>query len=164
MSARLHLRFEIAGDPYLLPATSILSVRPLPALKALPGAPEGVAGVALHEGRPIPALDLARLAGGAGAADRLSTRLVVVAFPAPGGSRPLGLIVERAVGVSRVDPAALASAGAPGAPWLGGLAQVAAGDAAKERVVPAQVIEVAELVPADLRAVLFAAVEEELAP
>ena len=30
--------------------------------------------------------------------------------------------------------------------------------------IPAQVIEVAELVPADLRAVLFAAVGEELAP
>lgn len=159
MSARLHLRFEIAGDPYLLPASAIVAVRPLPALKALPGAPNGVVGVALHQGRPGPVIDLSLLAGGAPAADRLSTRLVWVDYPAPGGPRLLGLVLERATEVARVEAGALVAAGAPAAAWLGGLAPVSTGEVAAGGTASPQVVEVAGLIPPELRAVLFAAAD-----
>ncbi|MBC8009825.1 MAG: chemotaxis protein CheW, partial [Burkholderiales bacterium] len=50
MPAPLHLQFELGPDRYLLPVARVEAVLPLPALKNLPGAPEGVAGVADHHG------------------------------------------------------------------------------------------------------------------
>ncbi|MDF3058061.1 MAG: chemotaxis protein CheW [Rariglobus sp.] len=128
------------------------AVLPLPGLKALPGAPAGVAGVANYQGKPVPVIDLSDVATGRAAADRLSTRLVLVRYPAKEGGRLLGLVAERATSVTRLDEKTFASTGVEAAPWLG-------------RVTPAagalaQRVEIEALLPPDLRAVLFQAVEE----
>jgi len=150
----LFLQFEIGGDHYLLEAARVSTVVPLPVLKALPGAPVGVAGVANYQGRPIPVIDLGLLATGRASADRLSTRLILALYPAPQGERLLGLIAERATRVTRVADADFARAGVAAAPWLGGVATTVATAGAL-----AQRVDVAALLPADLRAVLFQAVE-----
>lgn len=130
-------------------------MQPLPLLKALPGAPEGVVGVANYQGVPLPVIDLALLATGVRAPDRLSTRLLLVRYPAPGGERLLGLVAERATGVARIEEKTFAKSGVTAAPWLGDVAPVRDGGGGMS-----QRVRVRELVPADLRAVLFQAVEE----
>jgi chemotaxis-related protein WspB len=152
MPAPLHLQFELGSDRYLLPVARVAAVLPLPVLKNLPGAPVGVAGVADHRGAAVPVIDLASLALGRPAADRRSTRLVLVRYPvsgAPGGERLLGLVVERATTVVRADPTTFQDAGAPAAAWLGGVAPAPGGARLLQRV------EVEGLLPPDLRAVLF---------
>ena len=149
MLASLHLEFELGTDRYLLPVARVEAVLPLPALKALPGAPDGVAGVLNHQGRAVPVIDLARLALGRAAADRRSTRLVLVRYPARGGDRPLGVIVEGATSVARVAAESFQPAGAPAAAWLGGVSPESRGARLAQR------IEIEGLLPPDLRAVLF---------
>lgn len=149
----LFLQFEIGADRYLLDTAEVAAVHPLPSLKALPGAPAGVAGVAGYQGRAVPVIDLALLASGQPAADRLSTRLLLVHYPADGGNRLLGLVAERAIGVIRADEKTFAPAGVEAAPWLGGVVPGPAGGGLVQRV------NVLELIPPDLRGVLFQAVE-----
>lgn len=129
------------------------AVLPMPELKPVPGSPEGVAGVANYQGAPVPVIDLSALATGRAAANRLSTRLVLVRYPAADGEKLLGLVAERATSVLHADDAAFTSAGVEAAPWLGGVTP-AAGSLAQR-------IEIGALLPPDLRAVLFQAVEEE---
>lgn len=149
MPAPLHLQFELGSDRYLLPVGRVIEVLPLPVLKELPGAPAGVVGVADRSGRAVPVVDLARLATGRPASDRRSTRLVLVRYPAPGGERPLGLVLERAVTVVRAAEGDFQSAGVLGASWLGGVAAPADGARLAQRV------EVEGLLPPALREVLF---------
>lgn len=153
----LFLQFEIGGDRYLLDASEVASVQPLPVLKALPGAPVGVAGVANYRGAAVPVIDLTLLATGRAAADRLSTRLVLVRYPAPRGAgvKILGLVAERATGVRRFKEEEFTAPGVDAAPWLGGVTP-----SGEPGGGMAQRVRVAELIPADLRAVLFHAVEE----
>lgn len=158
MPAPLHLQFELGSDRYLLPVARVAAVLPLPALKNLPGAPAGVAGVADYRGVAVPVIDLASLAVGRAAADRRSTRLVLVRYSASGGERLLGLIVERATTVVRADPAEFQDAGTPALAWLGGVAP--APGAARM----AQRVEVDGLLPPNLRSVLFQVADDVLAP
>lgn len=150
MPAPLHLEFELGSDRYLLPVARVEAVLPLPSLKSLPGAPEGVAGVLNYRGRAVPVVDLARLALGRAAADRRSTRLVLVRYPAPGGDRPLGVILEGATTVARAAAEDFHSSGAPAAAWLGEVSSAAGGGAGL-----AQRVEIEGLLPRELRAALF---------
>lgn len=151
----LHLQFEIAGHPYLLETGRVAAVSPLPLLKPLPGAPAGVVGVVNHRGAPVPVVDLALLATGSRAPDRLSTRLVLVRHPTPAGERLLGLVVERATSVIRVDEADVAPTGVTAAPWLGGVAP--AGDKSGGL---AQLVDTHALLTPEVSAALFRAAEE----
>jgi chemotaxis-related protein WspB len=151
----LFLQFELRGDRYLLDTAQVAEVLPRVALKAYPRAPAGVAGVANLRGQAVPVLDFGLLAGGEPAADRLSTRLILVHYPSTGGStRLLGLVAEHATEVVRLEPAALQPAGvsAPEAPWLGEVGAAGNGKLAQR-------VRVEELVPAELRTLLFEAAE-----
>lgn len=149
----LYLQFEIGGHRYLLPAARVATVLPLPALKPMPGTADGVAGVANYQGEPVPVIDLSLLATGRAAADRLSTRLVLVRYPTARGEKLLGLAAERATSVLRTDEKHFTPPGVEAAPWLGGVAP-AAGSLAQK-------VEIEGLLPPELRAVLFRAAEEE---
>lgn len=152
----LYLQFEIDGHRYLVDARSVAAVLPLPALKPLPGAPVGVAGAANHQGAPVPVIDLTALATGRAAPDRLSTRLVLARYPAPGGERLLGLVAERATSVARLDEKEFSEPGVTAAPWLGGVAPEARGGLAQR-------VDVVELLPPALRDALFRTAEEAFA-
>jgi len=112
---RLFLLFESGGTPYAMDCGSVVEVVPRVALQAM----DGAAGRLRYRGRWIPVVDLSTLVGGGSAsADRLSTRIVVVRGADPGAAgNLLGLIVERAVRVARVEEADVSSspeeAGAP---------------------------------------------------
>lgn len=142
------LVFHIGADRYGLPLASLRSVLPLMALKAVPGAPDIVAGLMNLHGTGIPVIDVSRLGAGVPAARRADTRIVLVDYTGPDGVvHPLGLVTERVLGVCDVDDAALAPAGVLAAPFLDRVA----GDA--HGIV--QLVAPERMLPDALRALLF---------
>ena len=142
------LVFHIGHDRYGLPLRVVRRVLPLLELKALPLAPEAVAGLMNLHGDTVPVIDLSRISGGAPARQQFDTRIVLVDYTAPDGvTHALALLAERVSGVQDVAEQALQPSGVQAAPFLGAVA----GDA--EGLV--QVVEVERLLPAELRALLF---------
>src|SRR6266446_2284768 len=106
----LFLLFQLGKDRYALDASRVVEVAPLLALKRLPHAPKGVAGIFNYRGRPVPAVDLCELAVGQPARERMSTRIIIVrSAPASDASEGasdslLGLIAEHATEMLRKNP------------------------------------------------------------
>jgi chemotaxis-related protein WspB len=118
----LFLLFHLGKDRYALEAGKVVEVLPMLALKQLPQAPNGFAGLFNYRGRPVPALDLCQLTQGQPAAERLSTRIIVIhCSDGHGGQRPLGLIAERATEMLRRNPRDFVDPGfkTKDAPYLG---------------------------------------------
>jgi chemotaxis-related protein WspB len=101
----LFLLFRLDDDLYVLEAGRIGEILPMVRIKAMPGAPAGVAGLINHRGAPVPVMDLSLLALGRPAPHKLSTRIVLVRDAAPDGTPCwLGLILEQATETLRRDP------------------------------------------------------------
>lgn len=148
----LFLLFQLGSDRYALPAPSVAEVLPLVALKEIPGAPRGVAGLIDYRGAAVPAIDLTALALDRPSARRVSTRMFIVRCPLPeGGTRLLGLIAERATEMLVKSPEDFQPAGVrtEDTHYLGPVVSDARG--------LIQRVEIAELLTDGLRAVLFAA-------
>jgi len=96
---RLFLLFWLGPERYALEAHDIAEILPLRPLKHVPAAPDWVAGVFSHRGKPVPVLDLALLATGTASASRATTRLVVVHYrhQLRNTTHLLGLMLERVV-------------------------------------------------------------------
>jgi chemotaxis-related protein WspB len=118
----LYLLFQIGNDRYALEASHAVEVIPLLALKKIPRAPRGVAGLFNYRGQPVTALDLCELTFGRPARERLSTRIILVNYSDPsGGSRRLGLIAEHATEMMRREERDFMDSGVKvgAAPYLG---------------------------------------------
>ena len=102
----------------------MVEVVPLLALKGLPQAPKGVAGIINYRGQPVPAVDLCALTLGEPAKERLSTRIIIVNLPeADGPGRLVGLVAEHATEMLRKEPSDFVESGVRigAAPYLGGI-------------------------------------------
>jgi chemotaxis-related protein WspB len=139
--------FHIGRQRYGLPLAEIARVVPVAQLAALPLAPHYVPGLLDLHGEPVPVIDLSRLAGATPDAVRHDTRILLVDYPTPQGPRKLGLKAEQVAGVETVDPDRISTSGVAAAPFLG---EVVTG----ERGL-LQFVEIAALLPADVRAILF---------
>jgi chemotaxis-related protein WspB len=120
----LFLLFQLGNNRYALQASDVVEILPLVALKELPGAPKGVAGIFNYRGRPVPAIDLCSLTLGHSASERLSTRIIVVNYADRSGKKYLlGLIAENATETIRKDPDQFVDPGLrlDSAPYLGPL-------------------------------------------
>jgi chemotaxis-related protein WspB len=118
----LFLLFQLGADRYALEASRVVEVVPLLALKQLPQAPPGVAGIFNYRGRPVPAVDLSALTLGRPAGERLSTRIIIINYAGPSGANHLlGLIAERATDTLRKDIEAFVDPGVKlrSSPFLG---------------------------------------------
>jgi len=118
----LFLLFQLGKDRYALDAGRVVEVVPLLELKRIPQAPKGFAGVFNYRGRPVPAIDLCQLSLGQPAAERLSTRIIVInSTDARGRPQLLGLIAEQATETLRKEPAEFVEPGFKfgSAPYLG---------------------------------------------
>jgi chemotaxis-related protein WspB len=145
----LFIVFHLDADRYAFPARDVKEVLPLVSTKALPGAPPGIVGLVNFRGAAVPVLDLCQLALGRPSAWRVSTRLLIVSYPQPGGGeRLLGVMVERATETASFPPEAFRPVGVAinGARYLGPVAQDARG--------LIQRVEVAALLSDDVRAAL----------
>ena len=121
----LFLLFHLGKDRYALDASRVVEVVPLLALKKIPQAPRGVAGIFNYRGQPVPAVDLGELTLGQPARPRLSTRIILVHYPDDTGqNRLLGLIAEQAAEIIRKEPKDFVAVGVQmrAAPYLGPVA------------------------------------------
>jgi chemotaxis-related protein WspB len=119
------LVFQLGKDWYGVDTHRVIRVLPLLECKSLPHAPEYVAGLMNLHGDSIPVLDLSLLAGHGPSAERYDTRIVLADYRARDGRKHvLGLIVEHARRITRIDPRQLKDSGvsATEAPYLGKVA------------------------------------------
>jgi len=144
------LVFHIGADRYGLPLREVGRVLPVMELKQLPGAPGFVAGVMDLHGKPVPVIDLTRLAGLAPGEWMTETRILLVDYPHPG--RQLGLLAERVEGIVEVDETALREDGIDGPDYLGPVSPQPEG--------LLQLVRPASLLDADVRALLYPPAEE----
>jgi chemotaxis-related protein WspB len=140
------LLFQIGSERYALPVQRVAEVLPLVALKTIPGAPKGVAGVFDYRGAPVPVIDLSALTVDRAAERRLGTRIVLCRYQ---GERLLGLIAEKATETLRRNPADFIATGIhhEGAPYLGPVCPDARG--------MIQLVSVDQLLPESVRSSLF---------
>jgi chemotaxis-related protein WspB len=146
----LFLVFHLDQDRYAIDAAQVVSVLPRVRAKAVPQAPEAVAGVFDYRGELVPLIDLCRLALGRAARPLLSTRVMVVRYPdSEGRPRKLGLLAEQVLETVRLEQADFAPAGVDPAqgPYLGPVARDAQG--------LLQRVHVEHLLPEAVRALLF---------
>lgn len=97
---RLFLGFEAGGQAYALEVDSVREILRIPKITALPKVPSFVKGVIDLRGAILPVLDL-RERLGLGTVDPKKGRAVVMV---PGGSQPLGLLVDSATEVFKAAP------------------------------------------------------------
>jgi chemotaxis-related protein WspB len=142
------LVFHIGADRYGLRLRDVVRVLPLLELKHLPLAPDSVAGLMDFHGRSVPVIDLCRAAGLPSGEDHFDTRIIVADYHSPDGTdHLLGLRAERVLGVQEVAEAQLRDSGVKAAPFLGQVASDTQG--------MLQLVELEQLLPESLRALLF---------
>ncbi|HVE15731.1 MAG TPA: chemotaxis protein CheW [Chthoniobacterales bacterium] len=141
----LHLLVRLGNDAYAIGTSDVRRIVPLARLKALPSDIAAIAGVLNFHGQAVPVLDLTRLLTGASSREILGTRIVVADVELRGtGPRLLGLVVEGAHSVARLDLSQFQPAGIrpDGREWLGPVIEY------EDMLV--QRIEIASLLPADV--------------
>ena len=147
----LYLLVRLGADRYAIEIAVVEEVVPLVRLKALPGAPAGVAGIMNYRNEPVPVVDLSLLALSTPTAPRLASRIVVVRYGGEviaSAASLLGLLVPEATEMRRVDAGEFVDAGVAtnGTPYLGGVL------ATPEGVI--QRVSVGELLTPELREAL----------
>jgi chemotaxis-related protein WspB len=151
----LFLLFQLGNDRYALEAGRVVEVVPYLALKKIPQAPKGVAGLFNYRGRSVPAVDLCELTLGHPAGERLSTRIIIVNYSSVNGrTHLLGLIAEHATEMLRKNADDFVPAGVniDAAPYLGPVLMDSRG--------AIQWIQEQRLLSENVRALLFPEVAE----
>jgi chemotaxis-related protein WspB len=143
--------FSIGGTRYGVDVSEVLAIVPRVEARRLEGTPAWIEGLMSISGGVVPLVDLVRLQTGESARRAFSTRVVLVRYPvAGGGTRPLGLVAEQVTDVTTPREGSLQPTGVrqAGTPWLGDVGRLPTGELV-------QVVRVSELLPAEVRAVLF---------
>jgi chemotaxis-related protein WspB len=141
----LLLLFRLGDERCALDAACVAEVLPLVGIERTLGAPAGIVGTLSYRGRFVPTIDLSERLLGRPAAQRLSTRVVLVTIGGDAGRLLLGLVLENATSTIRCDPAALIppAIGSQDHPWLGPIFVDADG--------PIRLIDVDRLLTDDIR-------------
>jgi chemotaxis-related protein WspB len=151
------LVFHVGEERYAIETRVLLEVVPAVPLREVPGTAPALAGLLDYRGHVVPVVDLCRLFGRGPCPERLRNRIMVcdlvaagaVAPDAPPAERLVGALAEDVTRIARLDPERdLAHPGpvSPGVPALGALLRSGEG--------LLQLVDVGDLIPADLRAAL----------
>lgn len=125
----LFLTFKAGHHQYALAAARILQILPCVALRPYAGAPDCVAGLLNFHGRPVAVIDFGRLINGRLGQRLMSTRIILAEYAGRGGQRVrFGLMAENATTMLKKD---------------------------RPDARPAQPIELAEIIPAELEKTLL---------
>lgn len=146
----LFIVFKAGNASYALEAQQVIEVIPLVTLRACPGAPAYITGLANYHGIGVPVMDLGRLVDGAPCAVYLSTRIILTSYA--GGDdqqRVIGLLAETVMETVDREEADFSQTGvaASGSSCLGKLA--VSGTGFIQRIV------VKQMVPKELEKLLF---------
>ncbi len=172
------LTFTIAGQSYAIPSKRVIEVLPLVPARPIPGMPEYVAGLFTYRGQLLPLIDLGTRIAATPPPRRLSTRVIVVEFPAdtppdgsshvgsspigtdgielaPAGLARMGLVAENVISIRSVEEASspLATMALPHAPYLGRILRLEGRTGTDATTV--QLIDLERLLPEDLLRGLF---------
>lgn len=141
----LAILFSLGSNRYAVDSRRVIEIVPLPALTAVPHAPECIAGQFDYRGTIVPVLDLRHLVEGKACVAELGTRIAIIHY----GEHLLGLMAEKLTEVRRLEEegtqAAPVSSG--DAPYLGRML-------AEERDL-IQFVKVEELLKPAVRKILF---------
>jgi chemotaxis-related protein WspB len=106
------LTFTVAGAAFCIPSRTVIEVLPLVPARPIPLMPDFVRGIFTYRGRLVPLIDLGHRFTAVDSTEkrpnRLSTRVIVVEFPAPGDAPypvRLGLVAENVVSIRSTDEA-----------------------------------------------------------
>jgi chemotaxis-related protein WspB len=140
----LLLVFQLGDNRCGVDAGRVVEVVPLVGIEPAVAAPPGITGILRYRGRFVPVADLSERLLGRPAAQRLSTRIVLVTVSGDGGRFLLGLALENATSTIRCNPAELVppAVGSSEHPWLGSIFVDDNG--------PIRVIDVDRLIAADV--------------
>ncbi|MBX9579978.1 MAG: chemotaxis protein CheW [Gemmataceae bacterium] len=116
----LALTFQVGGDRMAVDVRRVREVVPRVGLAPATGAPPWVAGLFVYRGRVVPVVDLYRLAGAGECPPHLSSRIILVPYPA-GSDRLVGLLASQVADIRELpEPAVSGSAGGFGPPVADG--------------------------------------------
>ena len=99
----LHVVFRVGTAEYVLPAADVLQMESFTGATPVPGSPPYVAGLVQVRGRVLPVIDTRARFGLPPIERTLDTRVVVSQL----GQRTVGLVVDSAREVVKLDPAQL---------------------------------------------------------
>ena len=146
----LALGFVVGGARYAVRCSELIELVPRVPLREVPHAPDYIPGQFTYRGEVTPVVDLARLMTGVACDDRMSSRILIAAYPVGGVMRALGLLAAQATEALRLDGAGVApGVDVPEAPYLGELH--------RDGSELVQLVRVADLLPGELRERLFPA-------
>jgi chemotaxis-related protein WspB len=144
------LTFTVAGETYAIESRQVVEVLPLVPARPIPLTPGYVRGIFTYRGRLVPLVDLGRRLAATPPEERLSTRVIVVAFDMPGHpAARLGIVAENVISICSAEHAdtTLPPLHLPDAPFLGRVLRIGG------RTI--QVIAVEHLLPPEVAAGLF---------
>ncbi len=103
MTSDLHVTFRVGTADYAIPASQVLHLESFDVATPVPGAPAYVAGLVQVRGRLVPVVDLRARFGLGAIAHSIDHRVVVCQV----GTRVVGLLVDSAREVLRIEPTAV---------------------------------------------------------
>lgn len=149
--------FHVGEERFAIDTSSVTEVIPGIPARPVPAAHEALIGVIDYRGRVVPVLDLCRLFGRGDCPSRLSNRILVCTLSGGGSQwgeadqsqRFLGVLAEDVTRIATLDPDAPGSHPGIETPGVKGLGRILHdGDGLL------QLVEVAELIPADVLAAM----------
>ncbi|CAN5317277.1 chemotaxis protein CheW [soil metagenome] len=113
----LYVLCRIGRDAYAIPSDIVVRILPFVALKVLPGAPIGLAGLLNYQGSSVPVIDLPLVLTGEPARAVLSTRIILCSSD-ESSSKLVGVILEEVSRTAQLEEKDFHTPGATGAPCL----------------------------------------------
>lgn len=122
----LLLVFQLGSSRFALDVRAIAEVVPYVKLEAIAQAPDYVSGLFDFRGELVPVIDLRHLVQGQPCSRHMTSRIMLVDYPLPGGAqRLLGLLAEQVTETVKQDPDTFSDAGIRigDTPYLGDIAR-----------------------------------------
>jgi purine-binding chemotaxis protein CheW len=102
-----YMTFRLSSEEYGLPILKVKELVALAAITRVPGAAEFMRGVINLRGKILPVLDLREKFGMGQIAQNKQTVVIVVEHLVDGRLRSIGIMVDEALEVIRIDPASI---------------------------------------------------------
>jgi chemotaxis-related protein WspB len=116
----LALTFQVGQDRVAVDVRRVREVVPRVRLSAVNGGPLWIAGVFVYRGRVVPVVDLHALAGAGECPPHLSTRIILLPWPADAPESLVGLLATQVADIREIRPGIMQPIpGAPDRPGLG---------------------------------------------
>lgn len=115
----LALTFQVGRDKVAVDVRRVREVVPRVRLSAASGGPGWLAGVFVYRGRVVPVIDLHALTGAGACPPHLSSRIILLPWPADSPESLVGLLATQVAEIREIPPTVQPAAGDANRPGLG---------------------------------------------